>query len=69
MWLLLLNGILVLLIGSPLLLLEVARSYSRWIDDHHGGLSLALWFLVLAAVYVWVLPRLGLQPNWRVLTP
>ena len=49
--------------------LELARSRSRWIDKHHGGLSFALWFLTLAAVYIWVLPRLGLQPNWRVLAP
>ena len=69
MRLLLLNGAIILLIGSPLLMLEVAPSRSSWIDKHHGGLSFALWFLTLGAVYIWVLPRLGLQPNWRVLAP
>ena len=69
MRLLLLNGVIILLIGSPLLLLELARSRSRWIDDHHGGLSFALWILTLGAVYICVLPRLGLQPNWHILAP
>lgn len=66
---LLLNGVVLILIASPLLLLEAARFRFKWIDDHHGGLSLALWFLTLAAVYIWVLPRFDLQPNWRAIVP
>jgi hypothetical protein len=69
MRLLLLNGAVILLIGSPLLILEIARSHSNWIDEHHGGLSVTLWVVTLAAVYIWVLPQLGLQPDWRVLAP
>jgi hypothetical protein len=69
MRLLVLNVFIILLVGSPLLMLELARSRSKWIDEHHGGLSFVLWFLTLAAVYIWVLPSLGLQPNWRVLAP
>jgi hypothetical protein len=66
---LLLSGLVIVLIGLPLTLLEVARFRFKWIDDHHGGLSLVLWILALSAVYIWVLPRLGLQPDWRVLAP
>ena len=65
----LLNILAICLVGLPLLGLELARSRSRWIDKNHGGLSFALWFFTLAVVYIWVLPRLGLQPNWRVLEP
>ena len=67
--LLLLNGLVIILVASPLVLLEVLRSRSRWIEEHHGGLSLALWFLTLAAVYIWVLPYLALQPNPRFFEP
>jgi len=69
MKLILLNLFVIFLVGSPLLALEFARSYSRWIDKHDDGLSFAVWFFVLLAVYIWVLPRLGLQPNWNVLSP
>ena len=69
MKLLLLNGLVILVIAAPLVALEVARSHSRWIEQRHGGLSIAVWFLTLGAVYIWVLPRLGLQPNWHVLIP
>ena len=63
------NGVVLCLVGSPLLLLEYARNRSRWIDDHHEGLRFVLWFFTLAAVYIWALPWLGLVPNWRVLEP
>ena len=69
MKLLLLNIVVILIIGCPLLLLELARGRSQWIDQHHGALNLVLWIITLLAVYVWLLPRLGLQPNWRVLAP
>jgi hypothetical protein len=67
--LLLLNGFVILLVASPLLVLEIARSRSKWIDEHHGVLSLALWFVTLSAVYIWVLPLLHLRPNWHFLAP
>jgi hypothetical protein len=65
----LLNILVLLIVASPLLALELYRSRSQWIDEHHGGLSLALWVLTLLAVYIWVLPHLGLQPNWHGLSP
>jgi hypothetical protein len=67
--LLLLNGFVILLVSSPLLALEIARSRSKWIGEHHGGISFGLWFLTLAAVYIWVLPLLHLRPNWHFLAP
>jgi len=69
MRLLFLNVTIICLVGTPLLILEVARSCSSWIYDHHGGLSFAVWLLVLAAVYFWVLPLFRLHPNWHVLAP
>ena len=69
MKLILLNLFVIFLVGAPLLALEIGRSYSRWLDKNHGGLSFIIWIFTLLAVYVWVLPRLGLQPNWHVLSP
>jgi uncharacterized membrane protein len=69
MRLLLLNLFVIFLVGSPLLVLESVRSRSKWIDEHHGGLSFMLWLLILGSVYIWVLPRLGLEPNWHFLAP
>lgn len=69
MRLLLLSAIAIFFVGLPLLALEVARNYSRWIDEHHGGVSIVAWLLLLLALYFLLLPRLGLQPNWRVLAP
>jgi hypothetical protein len=66
---LLLNGVVILLVASPLLLLQIVRPRSIWVDRHHDGLALAVWFITLAAVYVWVLPLLGLQPNMRFFEP
>jgi len=63
------NALVVLLVASPLLLLEWLRSRSSWIDRNHGELSLGLWLITLFAIYVWVLPRLGIRPNARVLYP
>ena len=69
MRLLFLNVTIICLVGTPLLILEVARSCSSWIYDHHGGLSFVVWLLILAAVYFWVLPLFGLHPNWHIRAP
>lgn len=69
MKLILVNLFVIFLVGSPLLVLEIGRSYSRWIDEHHDELSIAVWLFTLLGVYIWVLPRLDLQPNWHVLSP
>lgn len=58
----------VLIIGvaaSPLLLLEGLRDRFKWVDDNHELLALAVWFVVLLLVYVYVLPTLGLRMNPR----
>jgi len=65
----LLNLLVIFLVGTPLLVLEFSRSYSKWIDKYHGGLRFIIWFITLGAVYIWVLPRLGLQPNYHMLYP
>jgi hypothetical protein len=63
------NLFVILVVGSPLILFELLRAHSKWIDEHHEGLSFVVWFFTLAAVYFWLLPMLGLGPNWRVLAP
>jgi hypothetical protein len=63
---LLLNLLVVAIVAAPLLLLEWAKGRSKWLGEHHDALSMVLWLLTIIAIYVWVLPRLGLVPNPRV---
>ena len=65
----LLNTVVVLFVVSPLFALEWLRSRSRWVGQYHDELSFGAWLITLLAVYVWVLPMLGLRPNPRVLYP
>jgi hypothetical protein len=67
--LLLLNAAVILIVAAPLMILELLCSHSRWVERHHEGLGFIVWFITLLGVYTLVLPRLGLQPNWRVLAP
>ena len=69
MRLLALNLLVIFIIASPLILIELLRYRSNWIDKYHEGLIAAAWLLTIAAVYIWVLPMLGLAPNWRSLAP
>ncbi len=59
------NVLIVVIVASPLLVLESLRERSPWIDDNHDRISIALWALVLLAVYLYVLPSLGLEINPR----
>lgn len=59
----LLNIMVLILIASPLLLLEKLRNHSKWIEDNHGGLSIIVWIATLLAVYIFVLPMFNLEPN------
>ena len=69
MKLILLNVVVIMLVVVPLFVLEWLSARSRWIEHHQGGLGLVLWAITLVAVYIWVLPPLGLRPNRRVLYP
>jgi len=61
-----LNALVIMLVGAPLLALQLLRSRSTWIEDNHEWLGVVVWLVVLLCVYVFVLPRLGLAPNhWR----
>lgn len=59
----LLNIIILLIVASPLVLLEILRSHSKWIDDNHGGLSFIIWLVTLFAVYIFILPMFNMKPN------
>lgn len=65
----LLNIAIGLLVASPLLVIEALRSRCRWIGKYHDELSLMAWFIALLALYVWVLPMIGLRPNRRFFYP
>jgi hypothetical protein len=65
----LLNAVVVVFIASPLFVIECLRSRSRWVGHYHDELSFVAWLITLLAVYIWVLPMLGLRPNARVLYP
>jgi hypothetical protein len=64
-----LNLLVLFIVATPLILLELLRSRSAWIDRNHDGISFLLWFLTLGSVYISVLPQLGLAPNWHFLAP
>jgi len=63
---LLLNLLVLAVVVTPLGLLGWAKGRVRWVRERHDVLSIAVWLLTLFAVYMWVLPRLGLAPNPRV---
>jgi hypothetical protein len=64
MRLLFLNGMIsFFVVSTPLLILEIGRACSDWIEEHHHGLALFMGFLILAAIRYWVMPRFGLLPN------
>ena len=63
--LILLNVFIVTLTGTPLLLFMVFRSRSSWVERHHQMLGIGFWIFSLLALYIWVLPILGLKPNPR----
>jgi hypothetical protein len=60
---LLLNILILIFVASPLVLLESLRSRSKWIEEHHGGLSIIVWLATLFVVYVFVLPMFNMKPN------
>lgn len=66
---LLLNAVVICVAASPLMLLELLRSRSHWVERYHEELGFAAWLITLMAVYILVLPRLGLQPNPRFFNP
>jgi len=63
--LVLLNLLILGLVCIPLLLFWLLRSRSVWIERNHETLGIIVWLVTLLAVYIWVLPMLGLKPNPR----
>lgn len=57
------NVFIIIIIAAPLLIVEILRSHSSWIEEHHEALSFVLWILALILVYFWLLPSLGLETN------
>jgi hypothetical protein len=50
------NLVIILVVVTPLFILELLRRRSQWISNNHDWLSLVTWLMVLFAFYVWVLP-------------
>ncbi len=61
--LILLNILVLALVCIPLLLFWLMRSRSVWIERNHETVGIIVWLVTLLAVYIWVLPMLGLKPN------
>jgi len=60
------NIFIIAIVATPILILEVLKSRSAWIGKNHDWLSVLTWIVVLFAVYIWVLPNLGLEPNPQI---
>jgi hypothetical protein len=63
--LILLNVFILALTCTPLLLFWALRKRSAWVERNHEMLGIGVWLVTLLAVYIWVLPMLGLKPNPR----
>ena len=59
----LLNILIIFLFALPLILLEILRYFSDWIDNHHGGLSFIVWIISLIILYAFILPFFNMEPN------
>jgi hypothetical protein len=58
----------VLIVGgmvAPLFLLERLKHQSAWVYKRHDQLSILPWAIRIAALYVFVFPRLPMGPNPR----
>ena len=58
-----LNILILFIVAAPLIFLDVLRSYSKWIDDHHGFISFIVWIIMLVVLYVFILPAFNMEPN------
>jgi hypothetical protein len=61
-------GLNVLIVGgmsAPLFLLDRLKRQSAWVYKSHGQLSILPWATRIAALYVFVFPRLHTGPNPR----
>src|SRR5258708_33890178 len=56
------NGLLIAIVGVPLLLLDLFSDKWQWLDRNKNWISIILWLLLLALIYFIVAPRLGLAP-------
>lgn len=65
MKLLLLNIFVLIIVATPLFMLEWLEENSRWSSwiREHEGVSIVVWFVTLFLVYVFVLPFFHLRPN------
>lgn len=60
--------IIIIVLTSPLLLLELLKKRFEWIDRHHIVLHIVLWFLVLSLIYTYVLPVVHRSPAFSFMS-
>ena len=59
----LLNLFAISVVAGPLVVLELLRPTSAWLDRNHGWISVLVWMGALFVLYVYVMPKYGLEPN------
>jgi hypothetical protein len=67
--LLLLNALVLLIVGTPLLLLKLLSARWPWLARNYFWFAFPLWFVILLLVYIFLLPRLGLEPSPEFFDP
>jgi len=65
--LLLKNLFILLILASPLFLLDWLKSKFTWFERNYSWLSILVWLMGLIVVYFFVLPSLNLEPNRNIL--
>lgn len=56
------NLLLLLVVGLPLLVLELASGQWKWLREHKGPISFLLWFAALFLCYNVFAPMVGMEP-------
>lgn len=57
-----LNLVLIMLLGAPLLLLHFISPKIHWLEDNEDWLSIVVWLLALTGIYLIVAPLFGMEP-------
>ena len=57
-----LNGLLIAIVGVPLLFLDLFSDNWNWLDKNKDWISIILWLFLLILIYFIIAPKLGLAP-------
>ena len=59
------NVLIIGIVAAPILLVQLLRrrTRSQWLKDNWELIGIVAWLATLFLLYVFALPRLGLEPN------